>query len=139
MKQLDLIEYLGGEARPKKKAKKQRRERIIMRRVILESPYRGANPAVTQHNVAYARACLRDALLRGEAPLASYLLYTQPGVLDDNIPAERALGINAGHVWMPLADGIVVYIDRGVSEGMQMGIDIAISCGVHIVRRSLRP
>ena len=34
-----------------------------MRLVILESPYAGD----IERNVAYARACLRDSLLRGEA------------------------------------------------------------------------
>jgi hypothetical protein len=46
-----------------------------MRRVIIESPYSGD----VETNVAYARAALRDCLSRGEAPLASHLLYTQPG------------------------------------------------------------
>ena len=34
----------------------------MTRLVILESPYAGDVPA----NVAYARACLRDSLMRGE-------------------------------------------------------------------------
>lgn len=89
-----------------------------MRRVILESPYAGDVEA----NVAYARSALRDCLLRGEAPIASHLLYTQPGVLDDLIPDERALGINAGLVWGSLAEATVVYADRGISRGMQYGI-----------------
>lgn len=45
-----------------------------MRLVILESPYAGN----IEKNVAYARACVRDSLSRGEAPIASHLLYTQP-------------------------------------------------------------
>ena len=50
-----------------------------MRRLMLKSPYAGDIAT----NVDYARACLRDCLQRGEAPLASHLLYTQPDVLDD--------------------------------------------------------
>ncbi len=50
-----------------------------MEAVILESPY-GGTPEEVERNVKYARACLRDCLLRGEAPFASHLLYTQPGV-----------------------------------------------------------
>jgi hypothetical protein len=92
-----------------------------MRRVILESPYSGDVEA----NVAYARACVRDSLLRGEAPLASALLYTQPGILDDNDRNERAHGITAGHAWMHLADAVVVYTDRGISSGMEAGIRVA--------------
>ena len=109
----------------------------MTRRVILESPYRGIDAEVTALNVAFARACLRDSLLRGESPLASHLLYTQRGVLDDNDPVERALGIAAGHAWMPLADGVVFYIDHGVSVGMEQGIESARKFGHHIERRRL--
>ena len=35
-----------------------------LRLVVLESPYAGD----VARNVRYARACLRDSLLRGEAP-----------------------------------------------------------------------
>lgn len=92
-----------------------------MRRVILESPYAGD----VERNVRYARAALRDSLLRGEAPLASHLLYTQDGVLDDTIPEMRALGIAAGLSWVPLSDATVVYADHGITSGMQQGIDRA--------------
>ncbi|WP_375780850.1 hypothetical protein ACE103_20130 [Bradyrhizobium sp. ma5] len=104
-----------------------------MRRVILESPYAGE----VEHNVIYARACVRDALLRGEAPLASHLLYTQDGILDDGDLNERAHGINAGHAWMHLADAVVVYTDRGISSGMEAGMNLARFLDIPIERRSL--
>ncbi|ODM77877.1 hypothetical protein A6X20_19090 [Bradyrhizobium elkanii] len=104
-----------------------------MRRVILESPYAGE----VEHNIAYARACVRDALLRGEAPLASHLLYTQQGILDDTDRNERAHGINAGHAWMHLADAVVVYTDRGVSLGMEAGMNLARFLKIPIERRAL--
>jgi len=85
-----------------------------MKLVILESPYAGD----VQANVAYARACLKDCLGKGEAPIASHLLYTQPGVLDDNIADERVLGIEAGLAWRKVADAAVFYVDRGWSGGM---------------------
>lgn len=87
-----------------------------MRRVILESPYAGD----VARNLAYARACLADSLRRGEAPLASHLLYTQ--VLDDTAPAERDQGIHAGHTWSTAAEATVVYTDLGLSGGMLDGI-----------------
>lgn len=77
-------------------------------------------------NKRYARACLRDALLRGETPFASHLLYTQPGVLDDADPDERKIGIEAGLAWGGAADATVVYMDRGLSRGMRAGIDMAV-------------
>ncbi|MDP3999650.1 MAG: hypothetical protein Q8P76_03615 [bacterium] len=92
-----------------------------MKRVILESPFAGE----VERNIQYARLCLRDCLKRGEAPIASHLLYTQPGVLDDDQPEERRLGIEAGLVWGSLAEMTVVYADFGISKGMQYGIDHA--------------
>lgn len=92
------------------------------RRVIVESPYAGD----TERNVAYARAAMADCLKRGEAPFASHLLYTQAGVLDDQNPTERALGIDAGLMWGSVAHATVVYIDHGVSRGMELGIASAI-------------
>jgi hypothetical protein len=90
-----------------------------MRLVIIESPYAGN----IERNMAYARACLADSLARGEAPIASHLLYTQPGVLDDNKPGERALGIAAGLAWMAVADAQVFYVDLGWSRGMWAAAD----------------
>ena len=89
-----------------------------MRRVIVESPYAGD----IERNVRYARACLRDCLMRGEAPFASHLLYTQDGVLRDAVPGERAHGIDAGLAWGDVADATVVYTDLGMSTGMTFGI-----------------
>jgi hypothetical protein len=104
-----------------------------MKRVILESPYAGDVHA----NVAYARACVRDSLLRGEAPIASHLLYTQPGVLDDSDEGHRKLGITAGLAWGKVAEMTVVYTDLGISPGMTQGIDRAKEEGRSIEYRSI--
>jgi hypothetical protein len=104
-----------------------------MRLVILESPYAGD----VERNVGYARAAMRDCLDRGEAPLASHLLYTQPGVLDDADPAERALGIRAGLAWGPNADATVVYTDHGLTSGMRASIERAEAEGRPVEYRSL--
>jgi hypothetical protein len=106
-----------------------------MRRVILESPYRGIDPEETAVNVRYAKACMLDSLRRGESPLASHLLW--PGILDDADPAERAAGIAAGLAWGPVADATVVYVDRGISPGMMQGIVRAHNEGRPMERRKL--
>lgn len=95
-----------------------------MRRVIVESPYAGD----IERNMRYLRACLADCLRRGEAPFASHAIYTQPGVLDDTDPKQRAYGITAGCAWRVMADATVVYIDLGVSQGMIEGIRHAELC-----------
>lgn len=104
-----------------------------MRLVILESPYAGD----VVRNVEYARACVRDSLMRGEAPLASHLLYTQPGILNDDVIAERLRGIDAGLAWLAVAHATVAYLDHGISSGMAMGIDAAKAHGVPVVYRRI--
>ncbi len=102
--------------------------------VQIESPFAGGRNA---GNITYARACLRDSLLRGEAPFASHLLYTQQGVLDDTDASQRALGIEAGLQWGRHASKTVVCTDLGVTPGMVMGIYRAEEEGRPVEWRSL--
>ena len=106
---------------------------MAFRRVIVESPLKGD----FEKNKAYARACMRDCLRRGEAPFASHLLYAQDGILDDTIPEERTLGIEAGLAWGAVAEATVVYTDLGVSSGMEFGIARAKQEGRTVVWRTL--
>lgn len=108
-----------------------------MKLVIIESPYAGKTEEEVNENVKYARRCVRDSLNRGEAPIASHLLYTQPGILDDNIPEERQWGIDAGLAWRRVADMTVVYTDRGITEGMEYGIALAQEDGKPIKYRTM--
>lgn len=122
-----------------------------MHLVIIESPYRASisgespyrpttgewNDPGVQRNLEYLRAALRDSIMRGEAPIASHGLYTQPGVLNDDIPEERELGIAVGLEIGQHADYTVVYCDLGVSGGMIKGIEAAIAAGRPIAFRSL--
>lgn len=111
-----------------------------MRLVIIESPFAGD----VKSNEEYARACVRDSLLRGEAPIASHLLYTQTGILDDDDPAQRQQGIAAGLEWGKVAELTAVYAeltavytDRGISKGMEYGIRNAREAGRPIEYRKL--
>jgi hypothetical protein len=102
--------------------------------VLVESPYKG-NIAL---NVRYARLAMRDCFLRGEYPFASHLLYTQLGILDDAILAERELGIAAGLAWGRHAEASIVYTDCGISEGMRYGIETAKEAGRPVELRRLK-
>lgn len=104
-----------------------------MRRVVLESPLSGD----FRRNIRYARLCMLDCLRRGEAPYASHLLYTQ--VLDDTSAADRRLGMEAGFAWNEGAESAAVYIDLGVSGGMQAGIDRHTARGIGVAYRKLPP
>ena len=117
-----------------------------MKRVVIESPYAGSNERAASAaeseaevfaNVAYARRCVVDALRRGEAPYASHLFFTQPGLLDDLVPEERILGMTAGFAWAAAADLAAVYIDRGVSSGMIQGVVMHRRSNRVVVCRSL--
>lgn len=101
--------------------------------VIIESPYAGDVEA----NVEYAQKAMHDSLLRGEAPYASHLLYTQPNVLDDEVPEERKMGMEAGFEYRRVAEKSVVYWDRGISGGMKAGIADARKKGRPVEFRSL--
>lgn len=109
-----------------------------MRRVIVESPYAGGLTA-RWRNRRFARACIRDCLMRGESPLASHLLYTQSGVLRDHVSGERTMGIEAGHAWIGVADAMVVYLpsDGVITPGMNLGIKRAKEAGIPIEYRRL--
>lgn len=107
-----------------------------MKLTIIESPYAGA----IELNLRYARRAMADSLSRGEAPLASHLLYTQPGILDDDILEERLKGIEAGLAWGVKAQLTAVYADLGITEGMRMGIERAEKEGRPVeVRYIVRP
>lgn len=90
-----------------------------MKLVVIESPYAGS----VDRNIIYARRAMRDSLMRGEAPLASHLLYTQEGILDDKLRQERRAGIEAGFAWALKASAAVFYMDYGTSPGMAEAMD----------------
>lgn len=104
-----------------------------MTRVIIESPYAGD----IEKNIEYARKCMADSLSRNEAPIASHLLYTQDGILDDNIPEERTKGINAGFAWLDVAELHVFYEDLGMSKGMKAAWTNSLRSGLKIEFRKI--
>lgn len=103
-----------------------------MRTVIIESPYAGD----VERNRAYLQECILDSVRRGEAPFASHQMYTL--ALNDDVPAERLQGIQAGEAWRRLADATVIYWDHGISPGMAFGIQRALELGMPVEYRRLR-
>lgn len=101
--------------------------------VVVESPFAGDVP----RNLRFLRACLRDCLLRGEAPYASHAIYTQPGILDDGVQSDRDLGMTSGFAFKSVADTTVVYTNLGISPGMQAGIDASLKQGFRYEYRAL--
>jgi hypothetical protein len=104
-------------------------------RVIIESPYDADDQEHIDHNIKYAEICLLDSLDRGETPFASHLLYTR--VLDDKVPDDRRRGIQAGIIWMAVADLVAVYMDMGITRGMKYGIEQASQLGIRVEFREI--
>jgi hypothetical protein len=101
--------------------------------VIIESPF-ACDP---EKMILYGRKCIHDSVTRDEAPIASHLLFTQPGVLDDNDPVERSMGIAAGHEWLKVADLVAFYTDFGISGGMKLGQERAQRAGIKCEYRQI--
>lgn len=104
-----------------------------MRCVNIETPFAGN----IEENLRYLRACMHDCLMRGEAPFASHALYTQEGVLDDDVPEQRRLGMDAGFEINARLDATVVYTDLGMSKGMIEGVQRALDDGRIVEYRTL--
>jgi hypothetical protein len=90
-----------------------------------------------RRNRAYALACMRDCLERGEAPYASHLLFDHPGLLDDANPQHRKLGMEAGFCWGRVGACRVFYLDLGMSSGMRDGLSEAVRLKQQIRVRTL--
>lgn len=92
-----------------------------MKRVVIESPLAARDGWSMSKHIKYARECLADSLERGEAPIASHLLYPRGvgGPLDDGDEEQRHRGIYAGLAWAERADLAVFYLGMGESPGMQ--------------------
>lgn len=100
-------------------------------KVVIESPLSGD----FARNIRYARLCALDCVRRGEAPYASHLMF--PQFLNDSTPTERRLGMEAGFTWGECGDLRAVYVDLGVSRGMEEGIQKARDLGQTFEFRNL--
>lgn len=91
-----------------------------MRRVLIESPYRATEHFTVEQHLAYLKEAMADCIRKGDSPFASHHLI--PGILDDDTPYERALGIRCGLVWGECADYVAIYSDFGISPGMKQSL-----------------
>ncbi len=104
-----------------------------MTTAVLESPFAGD----VERNLAYARACMGWMIRNGYALFASHLLYTQEGVLDDDVPEERTLGIEAGLMLGRQMQVALLFVDLGVSSGMKRALEYNEEVGRECVRAKL--
>lgn len=108
---------------------------------LIESPFkpRGQLPSDRDvdrtFNDSYTRALCRTAAFLGHKPFASHIFCTQ--FLDDTIEEERARGIAIGLAWGQFAKQTMVGIDRGLTDGMRLGITNAREARREIIWTSL--
>ncbi len=91
---------------------------------------------LVEENLRYAEACCRDAYERNEIPFAPHLFY--PRFLTDEVPKERQAGMDAG-LWMMerACHKLLLYVDLGMSSGMEVERAWAAVCGVPCAVRAL--
>ncbi len=87
------------------------------RKIYVASKYAGD----VDENVKAAATYCRKVIEEGYMPVASHLLY--PQILNDNIPAERELGLLFGLALLNVCDEVWVFGE--VSAGMQKEIEEA--------------
>jgi len=97
-----------------------------MSTVFIESPYAGDVAA----NEEYATKAMLTELEKGNAPIVTHLLWTQVWDDMDQTTRERALQ-NCRKVRRQ-CDGVVFYLDRGISHGMRRSIHEAVRDGLEI-------
>lgn len=92
-------------------------------RVAIESPYRGDR----ERNERFAEAVCRFAWLAGYNPFAMHLFFTR--FLNDDVPEERADGIECGLAWAEFAEEVWFCLREGeiMSEGMRLAADRAMT------------
>lgn len=103
--------------------------------VTLESPWAADTVYQQMLHQDYARRALAHSLAQGEAPFAGHLLYTQ--VLDDSIPHQRQLGLQAHLSFIHSSHRLVVYTDWGISPGMTQAIDLARQLNLPVLYRQI--
>jgi len=96
-----------------------------MKLVYICSPYAGD----TETNVQFARGACLYVSKQGCAPVAVHLLY--PQILNDDIPAQRELGIQMGLRMLASCDELWICGSR-ISHGMSCEIAEAERLGIFV-------
>lgn len=93
------------------------------RLVIIESPYSNDDLTMVNRHTLYAKQCLKDSFKRGEAPFSSHILYSD--ALNYRVRIDKDIGLISHVSWIAVCDLVAVYVDFGLSEGMQLAVNVA--------------
>ena len=89
--------------------------------------------------MAYARECLRDSFLRSEAPSRVTCFTPNPACWTTRFRRSARWASTPVSAWGVEAEATVVYVDHGISRGMQYGIERAHRRGARVELRALDP
>lgn len=106
-----------------------------MKPVIVESPYAANEKHSVKDHELYLRECLRWCLDNRYTPYASHRMLTD--VLNDSVEQERELGITAGLAMASAINTVFVFVDYGLSDGMERAIDHHAQNGVKVYTISI--
>ncbi len=98
--------------------------------VYVCSRYRAPTRRGREENVRRALAICRALALEGHTPIAPHAFNTR--FLDDDVPAEREIGLRQSEEMVALADEVRVF--GKPTEGMLREIEAARRVGVPVVR-----
>lgn len=90
---------------------------------VILSPFMAEDPSRANAMARYAKRCVQDSLLKNEAPVASHYFYYE--VLNSNLSIERDIGLQSQLTWVQHAELIAVYIDMGITQAMDLAINVA--------------
>ena len=99
-----------------------------MKLVYIASRVRGD----VKRNLELANAYCLYAITENVIPVVPHLMLC--GVLDDNEPEQRGVGMKIGKALLAKCDEVWIFIDeRGISEGMQGEVNLALELGIPVV------
>jgi hypothetical protein len=98
-------------------AKSNRKATVVL------SPFAAEDPAKASRMDRYAKRCVQDSLLKNEAPVANHYFYHE--VLNSNLSIDRDIGLQSQLTWIKHADLVAVYIDMGITQAMELAINVA--------------
>ena len=102
---------------------KQRFSNRNRKKIYVASRFAGDTRASVLANTKAAIRYCRSVIEAGHMPVASHILYAASGMLKDNDPAERELGLLFGLALLGLCDEVWVFGD--ISPGMAKEIEEA--------------
>jgi len=102
---------------------------------VILSPFMAEDPSQARRMERYAKRCLQDSVLKNEAPVANHYFYYE--VLNSNLSIERDIGLQSQLIWIKHADLVVVYIDMGITQAMELAINVAKIANKRLEYRSI--